>query len=427
MKYFFTALFFLFVLPAFAQQVLPDALQGSTEEGVFLENIRTIQLYPQSENGASRFLSPIIPLGSENRLFLSFDELGDNFYTYSFKIYNCTADWKLSDLSDAEFLNDYNEFDILDMQASVGTKVPYVHYFATLPQITKPGNYLLVAFDEDDEEVIAFTRRFMVYENRVGIGSLLGGAVGVEQALRQQRLDLRVQLGKLQVQVPEDQVKLVVRQNQRWDNALTGLAPTSIRLHENIYDYSYFGDDSFKGGNEFRMLDMRLPDAGGFGVQGFAMEDKANKIITEIQKSRAGRVYNRMYNDMNGQFSIELRLNGNADTDADYFEVLFQLDWPEGEATAPLYLVGEMTNWKALEEFRLKVNPENGLFYCNPLLKQGLYNYAFALRQPDGSLDLSTLESDHRQTENEYEILVYYRPFGGRTDYLYGYRVFRQR
>ena len=56
----------------------------------------------------------------------------------------------------------------------------------------------------------------------------------------------------------------------------------------------------------------------------------------------------------------------------------------------------------------------------NYILKQGFYNYQFAFVHDNVPkvVDLTEIEGDSYETENEYHILVYYRPFGSRYDQL---------
>ena len=55
------------------------------------------------------------------------------------------------------------------------------------------------------------------------------------------------------------------------------------------------------------------------------------------------------------------------------------------------------------------------------MLKQGYYNYYYAVVPKEtNEIDLDRLEGNSQETENEYTILVYYRPFGTRYDQLVG-------
>ena len=64
-------------------------------------------------------------------------------------------------------------------------------------------------------------------------------------------------------------------------------------------------------------------------------------------------------------------------------------------------------------------------YRCQALLKQGFYNYAYAVNmQGKDYADLSFLEGSHWQTENDYQILVYNREIGSRYDRLVGFATF---
>ena len=46
------------------------------------------------------------------------------------------------------------------------------------------------------------------------------------------------------------------------------------------------------------------------------------------------------------------------------------------------------------------------------LFKQGFYNYKFVLVDRDGTIDEGAISGNFWQTENEYTVIVYYKPFG---------------
>ena len=58
------------------------------------------------------------------------------------------------------------------------------------------------------------------------------------------------------------------------------------------------------------------------------------------------------------------------------------------------------------------------LYELETLLKQGTYNYSYVLVNDDGSIDTSTFEGDHEETENEYRFFVYYTDLNGNYDRL---------
>lgn len=80
---------------------------------------------------------------------------------------------------------------------------------------------------------------------------------------------------------------------------------------------------------------------------------------------------------------------------------------------------------------RMKYDAEHKGYYTSLYLKQGGYNYMYytiqtheAFMSSNSAAEASTLmlEGSHWQTQNEYRVFVYYRPFGGRYDRLVGVR-----
>lgn len=70
----------------------------------------------------------------------------------------------------------------------------------------------------------------------------------------------------------------------------------------------------------------------------------------------------------------------------------------------------------------MKFNPENNVYELSVLMKQGYYNYLY-LATDESQPDLgqtAPVEGDFYQTENEYGVLVYYCPSGGRYWQLVG-------
>lgn len=69
-------------------------------------------------------------------------------------------------------------------------------------------------------------------------------------------------------------------------------------------------------------------------------------------------------------------------------------------------------------------NEETGVYEKTLFLKQGFYNYSYITlpdkKQPGTTFTFDNTEGNYWGTENEYTVLVYYRPFGARADELIG-------
>jgi uncharacterized protein (DUF2225 family) len=69
-------------------------------------------------------------------------------------------------------------------------------------------------------------------------------------------------------------------------------------------------------------------------------------------------------------------------------------------------------------------NFDDDLYHATLLLKQGYYNYQYVVKnQSTSETSVMPVEGSFGRTENDYLILVYYRPAGRRYDRLVGVTV----
>jgi hypothetical protein len=72
----------------------------------------------------------------------------------------------------------------------------------------------------------------------------------------------------------------------------------------------------------------------------------------------------------------------------------------------------------------MEFNQEKAVYEKTLYLKQGYYNYSYITLdagKPAGNrFSFDNTEGNFTNTENNYTVLVYYRPFGGRADELIG-------
>lgn len=389
------------------------------------EDVKTVLLYPLSQPAPNAPLPPpIISLTDPYPLFLEFDKFGSEVERFAVKIINCNHDWTVSQLNPVEYLEDYNEFYIRDREFSMNTKVRYTHYRFSLPRVKLSGNYVIKVYEENYEENIILTRRFMVHENGATISSGLATVVGVEQAFRNQQIEFSVNYNEYAVYTPQDQIKVMIRQNFRWDNAITGLQPTFINDFDKRLDYRHFNfENNFKGGNEFRMFDIRNLIARNLNVEFTNYTGAVNHAVLYIDKSREGWAYSKMMDDMNGRFFIQNVLMQNSGTDADYVNITFTLK-SANEEVGSVYVTGGFSDWQLTAPYRMDYFPDKQAYEKTILMKQGFYNYQYSFANMTGKRDDVKFEGTHSRTENSYEILVYFRPLGFRSDLLIGYKLF---
>ncbi|WP_291721665.1 DUF5103 domain-containing protein [Bernardetia sp.] len=393
-----------------------------TEDFVYDPYIKTVRLFPRQTNlQAAQLSQPVVPL-SQQTLLLTFDELASDARVYKAKIIRCESDWTESTLPDMEYLSVYNDFLIRDYDFSINTKVPFVHYKFQIPRVKISGNYVVKVFFEDEENLI-LTKRFMVFEEKTSVGFEQIPAVGGQSSLIYQQFKLSVNYtGVKGVVNPNQQISVVVRQNYRWDNAIYDLQPTFVKDFQKTLEFSSLTESQrFLGSNEFRLFDIRTQRKFGWGVDSVRYQKDADHVFLQREKSRADLAYGTRLEDFNGQFYVEnSQRPEQSTTEADYAYVNFVLK--SQKLDNDVYVIGGLTDWKINPLFKMRYVNEGGYYTAEVLLKQGIYNYFYTTVNQKKEIDYSPLENNYFQTENAYDVFIYYRPMSSRTDYLVGYR-----
>ena len=391
------------------------------QDYTYSPEVRSVQCYVATGQPNEVFQPPVVPLGQSQGIVLEFDVLAEQSQRYSAKLIHCDADWQASVLTDMQFLNEINDFIITDYRVGTGTKVPYFHYRMRAPGVKISGNYLLVVQSAGGVPVVS--RRLLVYENQVQVALQPGIVVGGQERYTLQQLDFGISYASVDLVNPAVEVKVVLRQNFRWDNAKYNLRPTFVRDAERRLDYQYFGfENAFPGLSEYRYFDTRSVQAPGIGVLHLDPRTNPTTVTLQPETTRSQQAYNQ-YQDANGQRVFESREYGNGATNADYADVTFQLKAAQ-PAPGTVYAFGALSDWQLKDEFKLAYDETKQLYTGHALLKQGYYNYDFAVAGARGTAPNEVyFEGSHQETENQYDLLVYYRPPGTRADLLIGYQT----
>ncbi|UII30404.1 DUF5103 domain-containing protein [Fulvivirga ulvae] len=419
MKKWTAAILFIFVLGAFNMPYNRTTSVYQNKKLVYKDatyepEIRTVQLYPYT-GSSNAVLSPAVASLNNNNLLLEFDDLVQAPENYRVKIIHCNSNWTPSRLRSLDYLYDYNEFNIDNYQLSVDTKLSYVHYQFKIPNIKIPGNYLLVAYRGTDESDIILSKRFMLFSSLVSI-NLMSDLTGLSSNNRlNQQLDFTINYNDYPLQNPMENVSIVIRQNQRWDNAIATLKPNFIRENINELEYRFFNyENNFNAGNEFRFFDMRSLRYPGQNVQRANLNTRPTMVDLMMDKPRIYQPYTQ-YDDLNGEYFIANSDTGNGALQSDYVTVRFHLK--ADKINGDIYVIGEMNNWDL--QNKMAYDEVSGTYNSEMILKQGYYDYQYYIK--GDTLRSNYFEGDHFQTENEYEIFVYYKPPTSRSELLIGY------
>jgi hypothetical protein len=398
-----------------------DSSQFSNK--TFKPGIQTVQLYVEP-----LILSdPVILLNGTAQLRLAFDDLNGGKENYYITVLQCNYDWSPSELNSVEYISGFTEEEIRDYKFSFNTNQTFTHYSILFPnadfQITKSGNYILKVYADDDPENVILTRRFIVTENRVQINSDIKQADDVRLDRTYQQVNFSILHHGMDISNAFSEINIMLMQNFRWDNAISHLQPQFVRPEQ--LDYTHSLSTSFPAGKEFRYFDTRTIRYKTDRVKEIS-EEKNNTVITLFPDQSRANAESFSRKDIDGKFIPGVQDYNDQDTQADYTWVKFSFPVDYPFTNGRLYLLGAFTDWQLKDANRMQYNSQTKSYEVSMYLKQGYYEYLyfFSPTEQDGADDLSALlEGNSFETENQYQILVYYRPFGSRYDQVIGYKT----
>jgi hypothetical protein len=394
------------------------------DDHTYNNNIKTVLFY----NLRDELSYPTLPLNSNEKLKLSFDDFDTNLKTYYYTFIHCNVNWTPSDLSPNQYLDNYTEDDIKEYKYSFNTDKNFVHYNLVFPNeninIKLSGNYIIKVYDIDYPDKPVITKRFLVYENNVDINITPKPSVNPNERFSRQEIDFEVNHNNFEIYNPYQSVTVILMQNYRWDNAITGLKPKYI--NGSLLDYNYEAVNVFDGINEFRNFDIKSMNFNSQNVYR-VQYDNTDKLMNILLYEDTPRAYKKHYAqpDLNGNFLIKRDESNDTETDANYVKVTFNLKRDTLRYGGNIYLFGKFTDWKFKDEFKMAYDTINKNYYQTVLLKQGYYNYMYCFVK-DGSKnvgDISYIEGSYYETENDYTVLVYYRNPMENFDQLIGMKT----
>lgn len=395
---------------------------GQRPDVTYMSNIHGIKLFPQG----NQVSYPIIALNSADLLELHFDDLDGRVKNYFYTYQLCNADWTPVNLSTFDYLRGFSQVRLSQYRLSSVSQTKYVHYQAALPDRncapSKSGNYLLKVFLDGDTGKLAFTRRILVYEKKAEVGLSVTQPFNPEIFRTYQKIQFQVNKSQLNVVNPIQQIKAVVLQNYRWDNAKMNIPPTFIR--SNIMEFNNENDLVFPAAKEYRWADLRSFRLQTERVARAEYTPGNIHIYLQPDGERTQARYLKFI-DYNGFYYIESREVSNPWWQSDYAAVHFTF-LPKGNQPFPdkkVFVVGQMNKYNLDDTSAMTYNADKGVYEKTLYLKQGYYSYIYVTKEANdpNSIPMTELtEGDYWETENDYTVLIYYRSLSGRHDELIG-------
>jgi hypothetical protein len=387
-----------------------------------MPNIAAVKLYQQG----NQLGYPVISLNTSELLELHFDDLDAKVKNYSYTYQLCNADWTPAVLSTFDYLKGFSQTRITQYRVSSISFTKYIHYQALLPDRnalpTKSGNYLLKVFVDGDMNKVAFTRRMLVVDRKADIAAQILQPFNGQLFRTHQKVHFTVNKLQLNAVTPTQQIKAVILQNNRWDNASKNIQPTFVR--GNSLEFNSENDCVFPAGKEHRWADLRSFRFRTERMAKINNDPMSTSIVLHTDPERIAQRIN--FRDYNGGYFIQSTDIQNPWWQSDYATVHFTFV-PAGNIPYPdkkVFVVGEMNSYNLHDTSAMTYNADKGVYEKSLFLKQGYYSYNYVTKDAKNRTATAQTEyvgGDIWETENDYTILIYYRSLAGRHDELVGF------
>lgn len=392
------------------------------ENAVFRETIKTVMMH----RIGFELSNPVLYMNENMQLLFSFDDLSDGDKNYHYTIIHCDGNWNESFLSQTDYLTGFPDNPLNDYSLSFNTTFNYTHYELLIPnenvKLNYSGNYVLLVYEDSDKSKVVVTQRFYVVDPKVAINVNVRRATYDPFKGSNHEIDFVVNyIDNFVIENPLKDVKVVLMQNGRWDNAITNLKPLYIRSDRLVYDYDR--ENVFPAGNEFRYFDNRTNKFNGENVIATDFHQPYFHKTLKPDEVRANKNF-FLYKEMNGKFTVESQDREVRDpaTECDYAFVHFSLRLPAPLLGGTVNVFGALTGWNANKSNEMTWNFNTSSYELSMLLKQGYYNYQYVyVPQGAKSADHTNIEGSFWETQNEYQIFIYYSDYSARYDRLVGY------
>ena len=392
--------------------LLPTA--STAENRTYKSEVKSLQAVVNQD-----WLSPaVMRLQGDDVLHIGFDELSHDYHRYMYHLERCEADWTTSEeLFESDWLEGFNHNVIDDYERSINTTVAYTHYSLQIPndrcRLKLSGNYRLHITEDGEDEDIA-TVEFMVTEQSMVLSMGVTTNTDIDTNQSHQQVSFGVKYGDQLVTSPMDQIQTVVMQNARQDTWRRNVRPSYVS--QNGLEWQHRRELIFDGGNEYRKFEILDPSHPTLGIEHVNWDGKNYQAQPYISEPRPNYLYDE---DANGAFYIRNSDNIENDFSSDYVWVNYRLKAPL-LSDGRIMINGCWTTEKP-ETYLMAYDDSQNLYTASILQKLGYYSYQYLWVKDDGTTHPLPSEGNFYETENRYQILIYYKGTGERTWRLTAY------
>ena len=421
---FITSIIFLYLLPYIYVPAQTEKEIHNTEpwtNKTYKKGIKTVLIY----KAGWELSFPIIDLNNDDeKIALSFDELGSDINNYSWQIIYCNMDWTQSELDPIDYISGFSDGNINDYQTSRNTTVDYINYQVSFPNddlsFRKSGNYIIKVFEQNEPEQIVLSKRFYVIDKKAQInGEIFQQSVA--SIYKNQRVNFTINFDD-EIIDPYANLVSLISKNLASSISTKDISPSM--LSKNQVSYKNINTLAFSGGSEFRHFDIKSIKFLSDMLERIDYTDNIYKVYLRPGIILKDEPYH-FKNDINGKRLIKLENNDNSNTEADYCKVNFSLSAPINLQNGNYYVFGELSNWNTSDDFKMHYNASCQCYTLSLFLKQGYYNYQYIFKSEGLNIDETaqwfSVEGNYHQTENDYYILTYYKNPSEYSEELIGF------
>ena len=392
--------------------IIPKLIKAQIAEINPPYNIKTATFVQNGQN--------VVPIFSLKEGFqFQFDDLYGDEANYFYTITHCDYDWKVSQLSKAEYIEGFDDQRIQNYENSFNTLQLYSHYTLSFPnKLTRfkvSGNYILTILNNSKE--VVFSRKFILYEDLVAVPMQVKRARTGKYIDYKQNLDFAVKSENIQFQNPLMNVKVMLLQNGNFNTVIKNIKPMYTLGNDLIYKYD--AETQFWAGNEFLNFDNKDIRGVNNTVSRVTSNQTYNSILY-TNEARKNKIYT-FFPDLNGNFFVRNMNSANNYIEADYAWVFFSLSAPDYFGKKDIYINGMFNNYALTAENKMDYNAETKVYEKALFIKQGFTNFQYQIADTKGTVDgENAIDGNFYQTENQYTALIYYRENGQRYDRVIG-------
>lgn len=391
-----------------------SATSVDTSEKIFSPRFKTLKTQVDGNFDAP----PMIRLGSNDRIVISFDEIGEDNSWLQWRLVHCNSDWQPSALLESEYIDGFNAVDIEDYAYSSATFVHYVNYRIVVPDeqtcILHSGNYLLQVYDRDDPDTVILQTRFQVSENEAEIAGYYNARTDRGYNDRYQQLDITATVDLGDRANPYTDFRLELLQNNR--EVTRRIIPVPVRVNGNKLIYDHVPMLIYPASNEYLRFESVSNNFPGMKVDSLHYMGSNFHVWLKPDAPRAHREY-QYDSTQHGRYIVREYNSTDSDIGADYITVHFMLEAPEEDCD--IYIDGEFTHGEFTSANRMEYDRTHGAYTLQIPLKQGAYNYQYLKRCGEDGV-LENYDGDKWETQNQYTVNLWRRSPGDRADRLVG-------